>query len=136
MRSEPAYLVIARDIENAILDGEDSEDALAPSAGALARRYGVNIATAARALRTLQDRGVVCRLPGIGMHILAGCRTALMTERRASFVRDYLEPFLDEAHRVGLSSVELAGELSARLCAVDSTALTRADDLERPVRGE
>ncbi|MBF9335608.1 GntR family transcriptional regulator [Microbacterium lacticum] len=129
MRTEPAYLVIAHDMENAILDGEVSEDALAPSAGVLARRYGVNIATSARALRTLQDRGVVRRLPGIGMYILAGCRAALLTGRRANFVRDHIEPLIDEAHRLGLSNIDLMGELSARLRAADSTAATRADDL-------
>ncbi|WP_454114980.1 GntR family transcriptional regulator [Microbacterium lacticum] len=131
MRTEPAYLVIAHDIENAILDGEVSEGALAPSAGVLARRYGVNIATSTRALRTLHDRGVVRRLPGIGMYILAGCRVALLAGRRANFVRDHIEPLIAEAHRLGLSNVDLMSELSARLRAADSTASTRADDLTK-----
>lgn len=115
MLTLPAYLVIAYDIENAIIDGEVSEDALAPSARVLAHRYGVNIATTARALRILQDRGIVRRLPGIGMYILAGCRASLLAKRLDSFAHTHLEPLADEARRLGMSNADVMAMLAARL---------------------
>ncbi|WP_141872097.1 GntR family transcriptional regulator [Microbacterium saperdae] len=125
--------MIVHDMENAIIDGEVSEDALAPSASVLARRYGVNIATTARALRVLQDRGIVRRLPGIGMYILAGCRAALLAKRRDGFADRHLEPLVDEARRLGMSNGDVTAMCAARLHAheggtTDAAASVGQDD--------
>ena len=97
----PAYLMIARDMENAILDDEVREDSIAPSSNVLAGRYSVNIATAARALRVLQDREIVRRLWGIGMHVVAESRASLLAKRRESFVHDHIEPLANKVTPAG-----------------------------------
>lgn len=111
----PKYLTIASQVEAAILDGTVPDDALAPSARILSKLHGVNIATATRALRTLQDRGVVRRLPGIGMYILADSRDRLRAVRREDFVANHIVPCANEARRLGLGRTEVVALLTKAL---------------------
>lgn len=106
-RELPRYRDIARNLEDSIITGQISDDALAPSARVLARQHNVNIVTATRALGVLEQREIVRHLPRIGKYILAGQRGRLIRHRRERFASDFLEPMIEEARRIGLSDETL-----------------------------
>lgn len=66
MAEKPPYLRIAADLRRRIGDGELRPGDRVPSTRALVREWGVAMATAAKALATLNDQGWVRAVPGSG----------------------------------------------------------------------
>lgn len=100
----PLFQQIAEQIEASILDGSLAADAQAPSTNELAAFHRINPATAAKGINQLVSDGILYKKRGIGMFVAADARQRVLERRRAAFARDFVEPLLAEAHRLGLSA--------------------------------
>lgn len=110
----PLFLQIAELIENSIIDGSLAEEAQAPSSNELAAFHRINPATAAKGLGQLVADGILYKKRGIGMFVSTGARDALRFRRRERFARQYIDPLVAEATKLGLGIDELKTLLDQR----------------------
>lgn len=103
----PLFVQIAEQIEANVLEGSLVEDERAPSTTQLAAFHRINPATAAKGINLLVDRGILVKRRGLGMFVADGARQILLAERRQQFAENYLDPLIDEARAVGLSTEAL-----------------------------
>lgn len=112
----PIFQQIAEQVENSIVDGSLPEESQAPSTTELATFHRINPATAAKGLNELVADGVLYKKRGIGMFVATGASARLREQRRARFARQFIEPLLAEAAKLGLDPDEIAGMIrSARV---------------------
>ncbi|TXG92638.1 GntR family transcriptional regulator [Rhodococcus rhodnii] len=95
-------------IENSIIDGSLPEEGQAPSTNELAAFHRINPATAAKGLGQLVSDGILYKRRGIGMFVATGAREMLRGRRRENFARQYLDPLVTEADKLGIGVDELA----------------------------
>lgn len=100
----PLFQQIAEQIEGAILDGSLVADSQVPSTNELAAFHRINPATAAKGINQLVTDGILYKKRGIGMFVAADARERVLERRREAFGRDFVEPLLVEARRLGLSA--------------------------------
>ena len=110
----PLFQQIAELVENSIIDGSLPEDGQVPSTNELAAFHRINPATAAKGLGQLVAEGILYKKRGIGMFVTEGARDALRFRRREQFVRQYIEPLIAEADKLGMSITELKSMLDNR----------------------
>ena len=103
----PIFVQIAEQVENSIIDGTLAEEAQVPSTNELAAFHRINPATAAKGINQLVDDGILYKRRGIGMFVSPGARAKLRIRRREQFSDTYLRPLLAEAHKLGLSTMEV-----------------------------
>ncbi|TSD93546.1 GntR family transcriptional regulator [Skermania sp. ID1734] len=107
----PLFAQVAELIENSIIDGTLAEDTQVPSTNELAAFHRINPATAAKGLNQLAAEGIIYKKRGIGMFVSAGAREALKSRRRERFARQYIEPLVAEADKLGVGIAELKSML-------------------------
>ncbi|MFC7447178.1 GntR family transcriptional regulator [Rhodococcus daqingensis] len=110
----PLFQQIAELVENSIIDGSLPEDGQVPSTNELATFHRINPATAAKGLGQLVAEGILYKKRGIGMFVTVGARDALRFRRREQFARQYIEPLIAEADKLGMSIAELKSMLDNR----------------------
>ncbi|WP_277833094.1 GntR family transcriptional regulator [Speluncibacter jeojiensis] len=103
----PLFQQIAEMIENSIIDGSLAENTQVPSTNELAAFHRINPATAGKGLAQLVTDGVLYKRRGIGMFVTEGARDALRFRRRATFAKQYLDPMLAEARKLGIDTGEI-----------------------------
>lgn len=108
----PLFVQIAEHLENAIVDGSLLEEAQAPSSNELSAFHRINPATAAKGLNQLVADGVLYKKRGVGMFVAEGARERLLKRRRTEFADQYVQPLLREAHKLGISTAEVADLLA------------------------
>jgi DNA-binding transcriptional regulator YhcF (GntR family) len=105
----PLFQQIAEQIEAAILDGSLAADTQVPSTNELAAFHRINPATAAKGVNQLVTDGILYKKRGIGMFVAGDARRRVLDRRREAFARDFVEPLLAEAARLGLSPEDVKG---------------------------
>ncbi|MEY9930059.1 GntR family transcriptional regulator [Catenulispora sp. GP43] len=110
----PLFQQIAEQIEDSILDGSLTAAAQAPSTNELAAFHRINPATAAKGINQLVSDGILYKKRGIGMFVAADARRRVLERRRESFARDFVEPLLAEARRLGLSADDVRNLIGKR----------------------
>ena len=103
----PLFQQIAEQIESSILDGTLAADAQVPSTNELAAFHRINPATAAKGVSQLVTDGILYKKRGIGMFVASDARRRVLDRRRDAFARDFVEPLLAEARRLGLSAADV-----------------------------
>jgi DNA-binding GntR family transcriptional regulator len=63
------YVRLADALRGQIGDGTLAKDSRLPSIGVLCLEYSLSRQTAAKALRMLEDEGLIHRVPGLGYHV-------------------------------------------------------------------
>ncbi|AEF40051.1 GntR family transcriptional regulator [Hoyosella subflava] len=107
----PLFQQIAEMVENSIIDGTLAEEEQAPSTNELAAFNRINPATAAKGLNQLVADGILYKKRGIGMFVAAGARDQLRRRRQERFARQYVEPLITEARKLGISLTDLKSML-------------------------
>ena len=103
----PLFQQIAEQIEASILDGSLAADTQAPSTNELAAFHRINPATAAKGSNQRVSDGILYKKRGIGMFVASDARQRVLERRREAFARDFVDPLLAEARRLGLSTTEV-----------------------------
>jgi GntR family transcriptional regulator len=103
----PLFAQIAAQIESLIVDGSLAEEAQVPSTNELAAFHRINPATAAKGVNQLVADGLLYKRRGIGMFVATGARTQLLERRREDFARQYLDPLLVEARKLGIDAEQI-----------------------------
>lgn len=103
----PIFQQIAELLESSILDGTLAEESQVPSTNELAAFHRINPATAAKGVNKLVDDGTLYKKRGIGMFVSSGARAKLRARRRDEFARQYVQPLVAEARKLGIDPAEL-----------------------------
>jgi len=98
----PLYMQIKEEVEDMILDGRLREEEQIPSTTDMVHFYKLNHITIAKGVNRLVEEGVLYKQRGIGVFVAKGAKERLFTKRKASFKKDYIEPLLEEAKRLGI----------------------------------
>lgn len=106
--SRPIFLQIAEQIENDILSGAVPENSQIPSTNEYAAFHRINPATAGKGVNVLVDAGILYKKRGIGMFVAEGAREKILTERRGTFLAEFVQPLLGEAHTLGMTPEQVA----------------------------
>lgn len=106
--SRPIFIQIAEQIENDILSGALPEDSQVPSTNEYAAFHRINPATAGKGVNVLVDAGILYKKRGIGMFVAKGAKSRIVTERRGTFLTEFIQPLLGEAHNLGITAEQLA----------------------------
>ena len=104
---KPIYVQIAEGIEDDILNNILGEDEQAYSQNQIAKRFGINPATAAKGLTLLVENGVLYRKRGMGMYISSGAKSMIQKKRQDRFVDEYMTQFIIEAKKLSISKDDL-----------------------------
>lgn len=108
---KPLFQQIAEGIEDSILDGSLAEQSQVPSSNDLAAFHRINPATAAKGLNQLVAEGILFKKRGIGMFVTDGAANALKYRRRERFAKQFIEPLVFEADKLGVGIAELKSML-------------------------
>jgi GntR family transcriptional regulator len=103
----PIFLQVADQVAGSILDGSLPEEAQVPSTNELAAFHRINPATAAKGIQQLVAEGILYKRRGIGMFVRSGARAQLRDQRREQFARQFVQPLLTEASKLGLTTDDL-----------------------------
>ncbi|HET6152465.1 MAG TPA: GntR family transcriptional regulator [Marmoricola sp.] len=103
----PIFEQVAELLERQILDGSLAEEAQVPSTNELAAYHRINPATAAKGINALVNDQILYKKRGIGMFVSTGARDKLRTRRRDEFQRQFVEPLLAQAERLGIDQAQL-----------------------------
>ena len=110
----PLFQQIAEQIEDSVLDGTLAADTQVPSTNELAAFHRINPATAAKGINQLASDGILYKKRGIGMFVAGDARQRVLDRRREAFARDFVEPLLAEARRLGLSAADVQNLIEKR----------------------
>ena len=111
---DPLYVQIADQIRADVLSGALSAEEQVMSTTQYATTFRINPATAAKAFTELVDEGVLYKRRGIGMFVAPGARERLLEQRRATFFADVVEPMLEQARVLGITTDEIVQRLTER----------------------
>ena len=103
----PIFQQIADQLADGIMAGTYEPGAPVPSTNELAAFHRINPATVGKGVNLLVDAGVLEKRRGLGMYVTDGARERLLTDRRATFARDFVAPLLTEARSLGLGTDEV-----------------------------
>ncbi|MEO7126915.1 MAG: GntR family transcriptional regulator [Nakamurella sp.] len=111
--SAPIFAQISEQLADGIADGSLAEGERVPSSNELAVFHRINPATAAKGVATLVEVGLLEKRRGVGMFVVCGAREKVLQARRAEFDKNYVEPLVAEASRIGIS-IELLTTMITR----------------------
>ncbi|KQY46824.1 GntR family transcriptional regulator [Cellulomonas sp. Root137] len=109
---DPLYVQIADQIRADVLSGALAAEEQVMSTTQYATTFRINPATAAKAFTELVDEGVLYKRRGIGMFVADGARERLLEQRRATFFADVVEPMLEQARVLGITTDEIVARLT------------------------
>ncbi|EJE99733.1 GntR family transcriptional regulator [Liquorilactobacillus mali] len=105
--TEPIYLQVASQIEEAIFTKNYAEEEQIPSTTEISRDFHINPATVLKGINLLVSDGLVEKKRGIGMFVAQGAYEKLVRKRRELFYQDEIVQVVDEAKRLQISKEEL-----------------------------
>ena len=109
--SMPIFMQIMNIIENDIISGVYKADALIISTPQIAKGYGVNPATAVKAVSKLADDGILYKKRGIGMCVAAGAREKIFGRRRDILLNSTVPAMLEEAERLEIAPEQIVSTI-------------------------
>lgn len=107
----PIYIQIADAIEDDILTGKLKEGDKCYSQVVLAKELNINPATAAKGIRLLVDRGVLCKVRGQAMTVKEGALEEIRKRKVDDMLGAILENLVQEARKLGIGEEELIAKL-------------------------
>src|SRR5690625_5893122 len=84
-----------------------NEGEQAPATRQLVYFYKVNHIIVAKGINQLVDTGIRYKKRGIGMFVERGAREKLITERRNTFIDDYIVTLGREANKLGFTETDI-----------------------------
>src|SRR5690625_1082238 len=110
----PIYIQIAEHIRSDVLAGRLTAGDQVMSTTQYATTYRINPATAAKAFTELVADGVLYKQRGVGMFVAEGAPERLRAERRETFFAEQLDPVLQDATWLGISTTDIQNYISGK----------------------
>lgn len=110
----PIYRQIVDQVLAFAAGGSLREGDLLPSVRQVARESAVNPMTVSKAYSRLEAEGVVRRVRGQGMEMLAPSQNGTLDQRKQQF-RETIEPALHRARQLGLNQKQIRDVIAALL---------------------
>lgn len=101
--SEPLYLQVAKQIENAIFVGSFEAGEQVPSTTEISRDFQINPATVLKGMNILVSDGLIQKKRGRGMFVLEDAQEKIRAKRKDEFFQDYILKMVIEAKSLGLN---------------------------------
>ncbi len=125
---EPIYVQIADQIRQDIVEGNLLEEEQVMSTTQYATTFRINPATAAKAFTQLIDEGVLYQKRGLGTFVTTGAREMLKAVRRERYFTQVLQPALDEATRIGITTQAIQQYLESSTQGSENSAVPNIGD--------
>jgi GntR family transcriptional regulator len=105
--SEPIYLQVAREIEDAIFTGGFKEGEQIPSTTEISREFHINPATVLKGMNQLVSRKLLEKHRGVGMFVAKGASEQITMSRQQNFYDKYVVGVVKEAVRLNIKETDL-----------------------------
>ncbi|KRO08092.1 transcription regulator [Lactiplantibacillus xiangfangensis] len=106
--TEPIYLQVADQIEEAIFTQTFVEGEQIPSTTEISKEFHINPATVLKGMNILVDANLIEKRRGVGMFVIAGAQARIVEKRRDQFYTDYVKKLVSEAKKLHITQAELA----------------------------
>ncbi|AVW08379.1 GntR family transcriptional regulator [Lactiplantibacillus plantarum] len=106
--TEPIYLQVADQIEEAIFMETFAEGEQIPSTTEISKEFHINPATVLKGMNILVDAQLIEKRRGVGMFVIAGAQQRIVEKRRDQFYTDYVKKLVAEAQKLHITQDELA----------------------------
>lgn len=106
--TEPIYLQVAEQIEEAIFTQTFVEGEQIPSTTEISKEFHINPATVLKGMNILVDASLIEKRRGVGMFVIAGAQARIVEKRRDQFYTDYVKKLVSEAQKLHITKEELA----------------------------
>ncbi|MFC6182332.1 GntR family transcriptional regulator [Lactiplantibacillus daowaiensis] len=106
--TEPIYLQVAEQIEEAIFTQTFAEGEQVPSTTEISKEFHINPATVLKGMNILVDAQLIEKRRGVGMFVIAGAQARIVEKRRNQFYDDYVKNLVVEARKLHITKDELA----------------------------
>ena len=105
--TEPIYLQVAEQIEDAIFTGAFKEGEQIPSTTEVSKRHHINPATVLKGMNLLVSADLIEKKRGLGMFVKKDAHEKVVARRLESFYQDYIVNIIKEAKKLKLSEDQL-----------------------------
>lgn len=105
--TEPIYLQVADQIEEAIFTQTFVEGEQIPSTTEISKEFHINPATVLKGMNILVDANLIEKRRGVGMFVIAGAQARIVEKRRDQFYTDYVKKLVSEAKKLHITQAEL-----------------------------
>ncbi|KAF0335773.1 GntR family transcriptional regulator [Pediococcus acidilactici] len=105
--SEPIYLQVAQQIEDAIFTGGFKEGEQIPSTTEISKEFHINPATVLKGMNQLVARNLLEKHRGVGMFVVPGACKQITLDRQQNFYQKYVVGVVKEAIRLNITETEL-----------------------------
>lgn len=105
--SEPIYLQVAQQIEDAIFTGGFKEGEQIPSTTEISKEFHINPATVLKGMNQLVARNLLEKHRGVGMFVVPGASKQIALDRQQNFYQKYVVGVVKEAIRLNITETEL-----------------------------
>jgi len=106
--TEPIYLQVADQIEDAIFAQSFAEGEQVPSTTEISKEFHINPATVLKGMNILVDAHLIEKRRGVGMFVVPGAQAQIVEKRRHQFYDDYVKNLVIEARRLHITKQELS----------------------------
>jgi len=104
---QPIYRQLRDKVINLVLEGVFKEGEAVPSVRQIAAEYSINHLTVSKAYQELVDDGLLFKKRGVGMFVVEGARSQLLTNEKEKFLNDELPILLGRVKQLGFSTQEI-----------------------------
>ncbi len=105
--SQPIFLQIAKQLEDAIFSGIYAEGAQVPSTNELSALLAINPQTVLKGVTILVNEGVIYKKRGLGMFVSDSAMDIIRQKRTRNFQEDFMSPMIAEAKTLKIDAEQL-----------------------------
>ncbi|UDM31747.1 GntR family transcriptional regulator [Lentilactobacillus laojiaonis] len=105
--TDPIYLQVANQIEDAIFNGSFLEEEQIPSTTEISKNFHINPATVLKGMNILVNKSLIYKKRGLGMFVSKGAREIIIEHRKELFYDQFVTDFVREAKNLHISEANL-----------------------------
>lgn len=105
--TDPIYLQVANQIEDAIFNGSFLEEEQIPSTTEISKNFHINPATVLKGMNILVNKSLIYKKRGLGMFVSKGAREIIIEHRKELFYDQFVTDFVREAKNLHISETNL-----------------------------
>lgn len=106
--TEPLYLQVANQIEEAIFTQVFRENEQIPSTTEISQNFHINPATILKGMNILVDANLLEKRRGLGMFVKPGAYELLLRKRQEAFYQEYVVKLIKEAKKLNMKPEEIS----------------------------